>query len=259
MKFGLGNTQVVLVGVASLVLVCAVGCVGSPRDSTGPGSDPDPLTGAPQEGTCHRLSEVDVYGMSIDAANASCDGAHNSYTYHVGVLANDDGELPGVFARRECRALLPDVLGLPLDVVLSTVFDVATFQASVDQEEAGASWYRCELVAHAEEWAFKELPSGRPPYFASTDVPDSYLACADASRANGVRLPCDMPHTHQWAGSFTGPTRMPTGQGLRRLAGQRCPGIANTEYWYAAWPLQREWDAGFRVISCYSYVNKLPN
>lgn len=243
------SSSVIRNGVAAWLLIGIAGCSGGGKDDS---DESDPLAGAPKVGTCHQLTEADVYGMSTEAATVDCDDPHNSYTYHVGRLANAAEETPGTFARQKCRELLPDVVGLPAEALAPTSFDLAAFQPSVEQEEAGASWFRCELVAHSEGWAFKELPPGEPPYFNGTAVPDTYRSCIDATRTGNARVTCDMRHTHRWSGSFAGPKEMPTSRGLVSIAERRCPEIADTKHWYAAWPQQRDWDAGLRVISCYT-------
>lgn len=236
-------------GLAAL-LALATACAGpSSSDRT-----PPP---APEVGQCHRLSDADIEAMATYGADAGCDADHNSYTYVVGdldELPDEPEALAATPARRACWDALPAVVGRSADDIQATLFDFAAFLPTPEDQELGADWYRCDLVAHGKGWSYQDLPGGRPDEFLANLAP-AYYACIDYTTESeittGERIPCGHSASHWWAGSFEGPSELAPGQ-LYRLVQAHCPRIAKTRrYWYFTAPDARQWAAGNHQIACY--------
>jgi hypothetical protein len=211
---------------------------------------------ASEVGQCHRLSDADIEAMATYGSDAACDVHHNGYTYLVGKLddlPDEPGALPATPARRACWDALPAVLGRSADDIQATLFDFAAFLPTPEDQELGADWYRCDLIAHGRGWFYQDLPDGAPDEFPS-DLPIGYYACIDYTTeseiTSGERIPCGPDASHWWAGSFEGPSELEPGQ-LRKLTWSHCPGIAKTRYWYSTFPDPRQWAAGNHMIACY--------
>lgn len=208
-------------------------------------------------GQCHRLSDADIEAMATYGADAGCDADHNSYTYVVGdldELPDEPEALAATPARRACWDALPAVVGRSADDIQATLFDFAAFLPTPEDQELGADWYRCDLVAHGKGWSYQDLPGGRPDEFLANLAP-AYYACIDYTTESeittGERIPCGHSASHWWAGSFEGPSELAPGQ-LYRLVQAHCPRIAKTRrYWYFTAPDARQWAAGNHQIACY--------
>lgn len=235
-------------GLAAL-LALATACAGSSSSDR----KPPPVS---EVGQCHRLSDADIEGMASYGDDAACHADHNSYTYLVGDLddlPDEPGALPATPARRACWDALPAVLGRNADEVSATLFDFAAFLPTPEDQELGASWFRCDLIAHGKGWSYQDLPDGRPDEFLA-DLATAFYACIDYTSeseiTSGERIPCGQSASHWWAGSFEGPSELAPGQ-LNRLMHAKCPRIAKTRYWYATAPDPRQWAAGNHHIACY--------
>lgn len=236
-------------GVAGL-LVLVTACGGPSSSDKAPPPDPE-------VGQCHQLSDADIEGMATYGADASCDADHNSYTFAVGDLddlPSEPGALPATPARRACWDALPAVVGRTAGDIQATLFDFAAFLPATEDQELGADWYRCDLVAHGKGWEYQDLPDGRPDEFLP-DLAISYYACIDYTTesevTSGERIPCGRSASHWWAGSFEGPSEPARGQ-LWRMTQKLCPKITKARrYWYVTFPDSRQWAAGNHQIACY--------
>jgi hypothetical protein len=156
----------------------------------------------PLAGECRVLTPAEVAQPSNGSSAVPCREPHTAETFHVGTFrgpaaeaAWDDPAL-GAAVHDECRPRWVRFVGADESLALRTVLDWAWFRPTREQWEAGARWYRCDVVAGPEPAAqLRALPRtarglllGRPG--------DRWLACvAGRAVAGSPWVPCAEPHT----------------------------------------------------------------
>ncbi len=165
--------------LAALTLVAVLGaaCSGGPADdSSGPiassdattastGATTEPATAPPtateaprpKRGACHRLTFDAALSPTADTDALGCKQTHTAETYAVGTVANlADGHLLAVDSRQvqrqvaaACPAALPKVVGGSRDALDLSMLRAVWFTPTVEEYDAGADWYRCDVLALA--------------------------------------------------------------------------------------------------------------
>jgi len=148
---------------ALLLLGVLTSCSGD--DSSESGSDPTPTTpGEPRPARPARVPELGAcYRMSYDAAlapttthrMAKCDGPHTAETYFVGQLdLVVEGHLLAVDSdrayaqvNRVCQRRFAAYVGGTLEARRLSMLVGFGFSPTVEQSDAGQSWFRCDVVA----------------------------------------------------------------------------------------------------------------
>src|SRR6185436_8504471 len=111
----------------------------------------------PRVDACFRLTYDQAIAPTTDADPVRCRDPHTSVTHYVGTIdAVVDGHLLAVDSRRvqaqvsaDCpRRLLRFVAGTPEDLRLS-MLKAVWFTPTLEESDAGADWYRCDLIAVA--------------------------------------------------------------------------------------------------------------
>lgn len=197
---------------SAAVGVVLVGCTtaGAPGDATGsdaaptsgPASEPGLVEAPPRVGACRALSPADVTLASNATEPVSCAQPHTAETYAVGQLPEsltaasyDDPEVAR-FAYRTCERKFTRFLGADVSLAMRTVLNWAWFRPSPAAWEAGARWYRCDVVGGGEQSEeYYQLPTtaqglldGRPD--------DRWMVCAAGETvAQGPKVSCSQPHT----------------------------------------------------------------
>lgn len=158
---------------------------------------------APALGACRMLGPDDVAEPANTTEPVDCDEPHTAETYAVGQLpdsladADYDAEELGAWAYSTCSKAFMDFLGADESLVMRTITSWAWFRPTTAAWEAGARWYRCDVVGGGEQTPdLVELPPtakglllGRPK--------DRWMVCADGPTVAGsVKLPC--AEAHQW-------------------------------------------------------------
>jgi hypothetical protein len=147
------------------------------------------------------LTPEDVARPSNDAHPVSCDQPHTAQTYAVGPLpaeldhaAYDDRQV-AAFAYRACTTGFIGFTGADESLAMRTILSWAWFSPSRSAWNAGARWYRCDVVGGGDHVRrFVDLPRtakglllGRPD--------DDWMVCAQGAAVNGsVKVPCSQKH-----------------------------------------------------------------
>ena len=239
------------------------------------GDDPVPASEEepPVLGACRQLRPGDVEQPSNDAATVDCAKPHTSETYAVGQLpgtfddADYDDDALGAWAYRTCSKAFMDFLGADESLVMRTVVSWAWFRPSQAAWDAGARWYRCDVVGGGEQSKeYVDLPRtakglllGRPD--------DRWMVCADGPTVAGsVKVPCADPH--QWRAVTT----ISLGEKGDGYPGDRVVEVTTRDYcsksvgaWLNypvdydfgyTWFHQAEWDAGNRRSVCWAKTDQ---
>jgi hypothetical protein len=158
---------------------------------------------APDVGACRVLSPHDVAQPDNATGPVPCDQPHTAQTYAVGRLPAQfadasyaDGEM-AAFAYRTCSQKFIDFTGADESLAMRTILSWAWFRPSQDAWDAGARWYRCDVIGGGDQTrTYVDLPAetkglllGRPK--------DEWMVCAEGATVSGaVKVPCS--DTHDW-------------------------------------------------------------
>jgi len=128
-------------------------------------SSAPPAPAAPAVGSCHELSLDEATNPVDSGQNVPCGQPHTAVTIKVGKLdALADGHLlavdsPTVQARlaKACPPALGGFVGGDRTTQRLSRLQAVWFGPSLEQADAGANWYRCDLVGlrkdGAGQWA----------------------------------------------------------------------------------------------------------
>jgi hypothetical protein len=155
----------------------------------------------PDVAACRMLTPDDIARPSNDTETVSCDRPHTAQTFAVASLpasyedAGYDDPDVAAYVYRRCTAAFIDYTGADESLAMRTILSWAWFRPSKSAWEAGARWYRCDVVGGGDQLrTFVELPEkteglllGRPK--------DDWLVCArGATVGRSVKVPCSEKH-----------------------------------------------------------------
>lgn len=193
---------VVLTRVAPLLVTLAVALTAC-GEAQGGNTDPDQVDSveAPELGACRVLGPEDVTARSNATKTVECTERHTAETFAVGDLpeelqdADYDSEELGAFAYQTCSAKFQSFLGADESLVMRTVVSWAWFRPSEKAWEAGARWYRCDVVGGSEQSKrFVELPTTAAGLLEGPPK-DRWLVCVNGdSVQESPKIPCTEPH-----------------------------------------------------------------
>ena len=254
--------------VAVLVLVAACATAGCGSDGPPPEDEKPPELGA-----CRVLTPDDVAQPSNTTEPVDCTAPHTAETYAVGELpgsfddADYDDEELGAWAYSTCSDAFQKFLGADESLVMRTIVSWAWFRPSEAAWDAGARWYRCDVVGGGEQSKeYVDLPEtakglllGRPK--------DRWMVCADGPTVSGsVKVPCTEPH--QWRAVTT----ISLGDAGDDYPGDRLVEVKTRDFcsdsvgaWLSypvdydfgyTWFHEAEWDAGNRRSVCWAKTDQ---
>ncbi len=226
-------------------------------------------TAAPDVGVCRMLTPDDVAQPTNSTGPVSCDQPHTAQTYAVGSLpaafddaSYDDGK-EVAFAYRTCTQRFIRFMGADESLAMRTVLSWAWFRPSKSAWDAGARWYRCDVIGGGDQIrTFIDLPKttkglllGRPD--------DDWMVCAQGASVSGsVKVPCS--EKHDWRavttivlGSQTDPypgdrvVQSRTRDFCSKSVGAWLDYPVDYDFGYS-WFHAPEWDAGNRRSVCWA-------
>jgi len=205
-----------------------------------------------------------------DSPAVPCSARHSSVTYAVGELDTlVDGHLLAVDSEQvqaqvatACPRRLEEFLGGDAADRQLSMLRAVWFTPTVEQSDAGANWYRCDVIAVAADERLARLtgrlagvlesPAGRDRYgMCGTDAPDA---------AGFTRVICSTEHA--WRAIATVPfadgpypgvgAARQRGQGPCEEAGREVADDALDFQWGYEWPTAEDWRAGRRFGLCWA-------
>lgn len=248
--------------VLALALVAALAACGEPEAEAAP---PE----APEVGLCRVLDADDVAQASNDTAPVPCSEEHTAETFEVGELPEDLHDLDqddprlGAWVYRTCSRSFRAFLGADDSSVMRTVLSWAWFRPDAAGWEAGARWYRCDVVGGGEQMpAYRPLPETTAGLLEGMP-PDEWMVCATGDDvARSTKVPCSEPHT------WRAVTTIKVGEADEPYPGDRVVEVTTREFCsesVGAWlgyPLtydyrytmfgETEWEVGNRRSVCWA-------
>jgi hypothetical protein len=231
---------------------------------------PDPPP-PPQADACYRLTLEDATAATSDAEPVPCRRRHTARAIHVGRLAGLVPGRPAVDAPRVQRAIASTctrrfaavVGGTPEDRSLSRL-QVVWFSPTLEEHDAGADWFRCDVIAFGRGDDLMPLPRrgvrgvlDRPRALATFGL----CGTARPGSRGFTRVACR--YRHSWVAVATipipGGPRWPGVRRVRSSGDEACADLVRSEAGFPLefsygweWPSRRQWEAGQRYGLCWA-------
>jgi hypothetical protein len=243
--------------------------------ATGASGGPGPQRPAPPpERACYDLDLDEALAATVDSPTRPCSSPHTARTFLVGRLDRAvDGHLLAVDSDRvrtqvasQCPAALPDFVGGGGDGWRLSVLRAVWFTPTLSAADAGASWFRCDVVAPDGRGGLLPLggrlegtlatPAGRDRWgLCATGAPDDpdarRVACAERHSWRAVSVV-------ELAGSGADRTDYPGEQDARERGQGPCEQVGRDRAadpleftWGYEWPSAEQWAAGQRFGRCW--------
>jgi len=246
---------------------------GSP--ATPSGTAPPTAVAAPRPPVraCYRFNRDAAVAPTSDTRPVSCARLHTAVTYAVGSLDTVVvGHLLAVDSRRvraqparACPPLLRSYLGGTRERLRLSMLRAVWFTPTVEESDAGADWFRCDVVALAGPDRLAWL-DGTLRGALSRPAGESYAMCgtAEPGRPDFERVPCGARHSWRAVRTVSlaaeaGPKGVYPGAAAARAAGQQiCKDVGQRASsdklnfsWGYEWPSATQWSGGQTYGLCW--------
>ena len=242
----------------------------SASSSASPASEKPP---APKVGACYQLTLAQAARPTNDNRPVTCSKPNTARTFYVGKLDTVvDGHSLGVDSdhvqqqlAETCPKQLAVFLGGDGQTRELSRFQAIWFSPTVEQYDAGADWFRCDVVAVAQPDKLLTLPSDQK-LAGILDRPGAlatYGLCGTAQPgAKGFeRVACALPHS--WVAISTipiaGGTRYPGVDAVKTAGDKACSEQVRSrnglllKYSYGwEWPTVEQWAGGQHYGFCWA-------
>ncbi len=206
-------TPLRLAGLLVPLLLVGAGCSSSgdpeaspePSASASTTAEAPPPPAVPRVGECHKLT-LDQATDPVDTTGpVPCRQPHTSVTFKVGrINPVADGHLLAVDSRtvraqiaKACPDSPGSFVGGDLTAQRLSKFEVVWFSPSLEQADAGANWYRCDVVAVRTEGQLLSLPARLKGLLDQKGALDRFGTCGTAApdKPGFDRVVCSERHT----------------------------------------------------------------
>ena len=258
------------------LLACAAASAMVLTGCSDPESEAEPTevsVEAPEVGACRQLTAEDINNSTDDTDPVDCAEPHTAETFLVSEFTgkaaksdHDDARL-GAQAYKRCQAQFIEFVGGTESLVMRSMLTWAWFRPTDEQWEAGARWFRCDVVGGGEQSeSLVELPETAEGVLLG-QPDDRWMVCADGETVAGSeKVSCDRPHT------WRAVTTIVLGQPKDPYPGQRLVEVKTRdfcsesvgawlnyplEYDYGyTWFHEPEWKAGNRRSICWAKTDQ---
>lgn len=227
----------------------------TPTPSATPTPTPEPPR-PPRTGSCHRLGYDAVLSPTDESDPVPCSSQHTTATFSVGDVRRVQQRVATVCPQRFAAF----VGGTPEDRQLSMLRPV-WFTPTAEEQAAGASWFRCDVVATARD---SQLALLTGPLAGILDRPEEaarYGLCGTAAPGSKdfERVIC--VRQHSWRAVATVPLEpgaYPGVEAARSAGDTQCEDVgadaadgALDYQWGYEWPTAAQWKAGQTYGICW--------
>lgn len=243
----------------------------TPATTSATTSAPPTAVAAPRPGnrSCYHLDFDEAVAPTNAAKPVDCAKSHTSMTYDVGTLDTVvDGHLLAVDSRQvqeqvagTCPRELSRFLGGTPDALHLSMLRPVWFTPTVDESDAGADWYRCDVIALATDGELAPLTGRLAGVLAEPEGRDRYGMCgtAEPGTKEFARVVCSRSHSWRATRTVGFADRRYPGEDAARDAGQQPCEDAGREaasdslnfQWGYEWPTEKQWNAGQTYGLCW--------
>ncbi len=248
----------------------------SATQSSSTAAEPTPPPAPPVLGACYRLSYDEAVAPTNADGPVSCDKGHTSQTFAVGqldlvvnghLLAVDSDAVRKQVARR-CPNQLAAYVGATVQQLRLSLLRPVWFTPTIEQSDAGAGWYRCDVIAVAGDSKVAKINSNIRGALAKPAGRAEYGMCGTAQPGTSAfnRVLCR--EGHSWkaisvldladraatkAGGYPGVDEVRgAGQEVCDEAARAIAADALDYEWGYEWPTKDQWQAGQTFGRCWA-------
>ncbi len=268
-----------------IVLLALAACTSD--DDKEPSADPSPTTSsptvatpapppppAPAVGACYRLSYDEAVAPTSEDPPAPCDTGHTTQTFAVGqldlvsnghLLAIDSDAVRAEVAHR-CPPRLAAYVGATEAQLRLSLLRPVWFTPTIEQSDAGAAWYRCDVIALSGDKSVAKIDHDLSGELAKPAGRAEFALCGTAQpgTAEFTRVLCR--EDHSWKaisvidlanrsddGGYPGEQKVKdAGQDVCADAARAIASDALDYEWGYEWPTKGQWSAGQTYGRCWS-------
>lgn len=245
-----------------------------PASSTSPAATPTAADPAPRPRlrSCYRIAYDDALAPTTAHRAVPCATEHTAYTFFVGTLdAVVDGHLLAVDSERVqaqvarvCPERLGGFVGGTLEQRRLSVLRATWFTPTVEQSDAGADWFRCDVIALRTNESLAALRGRLAGVLDSPAGRERYAMCgtAEPGTPDFERVLCPRSGVPEWralrtvtftAQRYPGEARVrAAGQTPCEDAGRAAADDALDFRWGYEWPTREQWDDGQTYGICWA-------
>ncbi len=261
-------------GAVLATVLLLVACTGDGEPNADPDPTPSPQPSAtevprPDEGACYLLSFDEALAYTSDVKPRKCRRRHTSVTYAVGDLDNVvNGHLVAVDSRRvkaqvaeTCPGLLGEYVGGSLAQRRLSMLRSVWFTPTVEESDAGAAWYRCDVIAVAGDQRLAILDGDAQGALDTPQGRTEWGMCGTAAPGSSgfERVLCSNEHSWRAVAVVTFPPGDYPGEAAAEERGQeQCENAGNRAaddpldfQWGYEWPNEEQWRAGTTYGLCW--------
>ena len=269
-----------LVALLLVGVLAASGCSGD--EDPAPGATPSaapttptppiaaPAPPRPKRLECRRLTFDEALAPTDTNKIVSCRAPHTGQTYAVGQLRTEvAGHLVAVDSKRvqnqvakACPRGLASFLGTTDEVLRLTMLRAVWFTPSLEQSDAGANWFRCDVLAVGGDDRLARVRGSLERALAKPAGVAAYGMCGTAAPDDPdfKRVLCREQHTWRAIRAVALPGKAYPGEQRVRAAGQAPCEDAGREVaedaldyeWGYEWPTAEQWAAGQTYGRCWA-------
>ena len=269
-----------LVWLPVLVLLLLVsGCGGgddepdqeaaAPTTSATPTAPATPVQDVPQVGACYALDFKGATSATTAVPPVPCTAKHTAVTIYVGTIdAIDDGHLLGIDSATvqdqlatTCPTKVAPWVGGDPDKQRLSRFSAVWFGPTLKDADAGAKWFRCDLVAVGGDDTLAALDGDAKNALAPDDALDRWGTCGTAapSEKGFERVVCSAKHSWQAVSvvaidkdaAYLGKGAQAAADDACKLEAQQRATDPLVYKWSFEWPPRDDWNAGQRSGLCW--------
>lgn len=168
-------------------------------------SESPPRPARPRTGVCHAMSYDEAVAPTAAPDRVPCDRPHTAETFAVGSLDTEvDGRLLTVDSAHvrtqvatRCPELLARFVGGTDEQRRLSMIRPVWFTPTVEESDAGADWFRCDVVALARDGELLRVSGSLRGVLDHEAGRDRFGVCGTAEPGTDefVRVACTRPHT----------------------------------------------------------------
>lgn len=237
----------------------------SPRESA---SAPPATQTAPKVGDCRQLTMDEATEPVASSSTVPCSKPHTAVTTKVGKLSLvTDGHLLAIDSRTvraQIAEACPDtasLLGGDRTTQRLSRFEVVWFSPSLKEADAGANWYRCDVVAVQSEDRLLPLPLRLNGVLDRDGALDTFGTCGTTApdKQSFSRVLCSQKHSWRAVDVIDLPKAARyLAKDVAAQGNARCKDIASDRAggalefsWSFEWPTRAQWESGQRYGYCW--------
>jgi len=214
----------------------------------------------PVVGSCHDLTFDEGYEVADPDPAVACTESHTSVTVKVVRFAeapdwSDEDAMLRVVHRRCTPAELAFFGDHARPFQLST-YSGWYFLPTRVQQEAGATWLRCDIALYGYR-SLQQLPTDGPPELDRPPLSDHVARCRKGKRDDFALTSCDRNHQFRAtyavkypSGSYPGDKRM------IRWTIRKCSDRLGSSFGYWERATRTDWNSGLRYSICFKTTTR---